>query len=208
VVYAIIVGFMVITLWDQYTSAGDTVQAETSDLRDLVQFSRAFGPSAQSRVETQVTAYAESVSTSEWRAMARGEGSPAAQQDFDRLIGSVQRLKVHGLSDQEFLGSMLTQINDIGEQRQQRLDLAGQNIPGVLWLVVILSSLNTLGFTLLLGIRTAWLHYVMVACVAVLIGASVVLVLELEYPFSGSIAVHQEPFEKVALDLQATVPGS
>ncbi len=119
-------------------------------------------------------------------------------------------LKVHTLSDQEFLGSMLTQINDIGEERQQRLDLAGQNIPGVLWLVVVLSSVSTVGFTLLLGIRTAWLHYITVARVAVLIGASLVLVLvlELEYPFSGSIAVHREPFDKVAVYLRTELKGS
>ncbi len=97
---------------------------------------------------------------------------------------------------------MLTQINDIGEEHQQRLDLASQNIPAVLWLVVILSSVGTLGFSLLLGIRSSWLHYFMVGGVAILIGASLVLVLELEYPFSGSVAVHPEPFEKVALDLR------
>ncbi len=89
VVYAIIVGFMVITLWDQYITAGDTVQAETSNLRDLVQFSQAFGPAAHSRVQDQVTAYAESVAASEWHTMARGAGSPTTQQNFDRLIGTV-----------------------------------------------------------------------------------------------------------------------
>jgi hypothetical protein len=208
VVYAIIVGFMVITLWDQYTSAGDTVQAETSDLRDLAQFSQAFGPAAHGRVQGQVAAYAESVATSEWRTMARGAASPAAQQDFDRLIDTVQRLRVRSLSEQEFLGSMLTQINDIGEERQQRLDLASQNIPGVLWLVVILSSAGTLAFSLLLGIRSAWLHYFMVGAVAVLIGASLVLALELEYPFSGTVAVHPELFEQVAHDLRTGLPGS
>jgi len=207
VVYAIIVGFMVITLWDQYTAAGDAVQAETSDLRDLAQFSEAFGPAAHGRVQDQVAIYAESVATSEWPAMTRGAGSPAARQDFDRIVDTVQRLRVRSLSQQESLGSMLTQINDIGEERQERLDLAGQNIPGVLWLVVILSSAGTLGFSLLLGIRIAWLNYFMVGIVAVLIGASMVLALELEYPFSGSVAVRPEPFEQVAHDMR-TSPGS
>lgn len=202
VVYAVIVGFMVITLWDQYTSAGEAVQAETSDLRDLAQFSQAFGPAAHGPVQGQAAAYAESVATSEWPAMARGGSSPATQQDFDGLVDTVQRLRVRTLSQQEFLGSMLTQINDIGEERQERLDLAGQNIPGVLWLVVILSSAGTLVFSLLLGIRSAWLHYFMVGTVTVLIGASLVLALQLEYPFSGSVAVHSEPYQQVAHDLR------
>jgi hypothetical protein len=184
VVYAVIVGFMVITLWDQYTSAGEAVQAGTSDLRDLAQFSQAFGPAAHGPVQGQAAAYAESVATSEWPAMARGGSSPATQQDFDGLVDTVQRLRVRTLSQQEFLGSMLTQINDIGEERQERLDLAGQNIPGVLWLVVILSSAGTL---------------------------VLVLALQLEYPFSGSVAVHSEPYQQVAHDLRTgsgTPPGA
>ena len=42
----------------------------------------------------------------------------------------------------------------------------------------------------------------MVASVAVLIGASLVLILLLEYPFSGTVAVRPAPFENVATDLR------
>ena len=86
VVYAIIVGFMVITLWENYVAAGDTVENETSSLHDLVQFSGAFGPAAQNEIRRQVVQYAKSVTTKEWQAMAQEKDSPAAQMDFDRLI--------------------------------------------------------------------------------------------------------------------------
>ena len=71
VVYAIIVGFMVITLWENYIAAGDTVENETSSLQDLVQFSGAFGPVAQNEIRHLVVQYAKSVTTNEWQAMAR-----------------------------------------------------------------------------------------------------------------------------------------
>lgn len=74
VVYAIIVGFKVITLWENYVAAGDTVENETSSLRDLVQFSGAFGPAAQNEIHHLVVQYAKSVSTKEWQAMAQGGG--------------------------------------------------------------------------------------------------------------------------------------
>src|SRR5215831_19880288 len=61
VVYAIIVGFMVITLWENYVAAGDTVQNETVSLRDIVQFSGAFGPAAQKEIRQLVVQYGTSV---------------------------------------------------------------------------------------------------------------------------------------------------
>ena len=207
VVYAIIVGFMVITLWDQYVSADDTVHTETVNLRDVAEFSGAFGPASQNRIRDLVAQYSDSVATVEWKEMARGEDSPVTQNDLDQLVTAVQRLRVRNLSDEGFLGTMLTQIDEVGEARQQRLDLSDQNIPALLWLVVILASGVTLAFCLLLGIQNAGLHYTMVASVAILIGASLVLILLMEYPYSGTIAVSPAPFVQVAADMHAAVAG-
>lgn len=207
VVYAIIAGFMVITLWDQYVSAADTVHTETVNLRDLAEFSGAFGSASQNRIRDLVAQYSDSVATVEWKEMARGEDSPVTQNDLGQLVTAVQRLRVRNLADEGFLGTMLTQIDEVGEARQQRLDLSGQNIPALLWLVVILASAVTLAFSLLLGIQSAWLHYTMVASVAILIGASLVLILLMEYPYSGTIAVSPAPFVQVAADMHAAVAG-
>jgi hypothetical protein len=201
VIYAIIVGFMVITLWEQYVTAGDTVQNETVSLRDLVQFSGAFGPAAQGKIRLLVIRYAESVATVEWQAMASGKGSPATQNDFDQLITAVQGLHVQNPTQQEFLATMLTQLDDAGKERQQRLELSGQNIPAVLWVAVLLASVVTLGFCLLFSIKSARLQYIMVASVAVLIGATLVLILLLEFPFSGTVAVRPPSAGQVAAGL-------
>jgi Protein of unknown function (DUF4239) len=201
VVYAIIAGFMVITLWEQYVTAGDTVQNETVSLRDVVQFSGAFGPAAQGKIRQLVVRYANSVATVEWRSMAKGDGSPVAQNDFDQLITAIQGLNVHSPTQEEFLSTMLAQVDDVGKERQQRLELSGQNVPAILWLAVILASVVTLGFCLMFGIRSAPLNYIMVASAATMIGASLVLILLLEYPFSGTVAVRPTPLEHVAADL-------
>lgn len=203
VVYAIIAGFMVITLWEQYVTAGDSVQNETVSLRDVVQFSGAFGPAAQGKVRQLVVRYANSVATVEWQTMAKGGGSPVVQKDFDQLVTAIQGLDVHNPTQEAFLSNILTQVDDVGKERQQRLELSGQNVPAILWLTVILSSVVTLGFCLLFGIKNALLNYIMVVGVTILIGASLVLILLLEYPFSGTVAVRPTPFEHVAADLRS-----
>jgi hypothetical protein len=202
VVYAILAGFMVVTLWDHYIAAGDTVQNETVSLRDLVQFSGAFGPSARAEIRQQVVQYANSVATVEWKAMAEGGDSPAAQKDFDQVISAIERLNVRNPAQEEFLNAMLTQVDDAGKERQQRLELTGQNIPTILWVGVVLASFVTLGFCLLFSIKSARLQYVMIASVAILIGATLVLILLLEFPFSGTVAVGPTPFVQLAQNLR------
>jgi Na+/melibiose symporter-like transporter len=202
VVYAIIVGFMVITLWENYVAAGDSVQNETVSLSDLVQFSGAFGPAAQKEIRQLVVQYGKSVTTTEWQAMAKGDASPEAQKDFDQLITAVQSLRVHDPAQQEVLGAMLTQVDEAGRERQQRLELSGPQIPAPMWLAVILTSVVTLVFCLLFDVKSAWLRYFMMAAVAAVISATLVLALLLEYPFSGTIEVSPAPFEHVAGELR------
>jgi uncharacterized protein DUF4239 len=202
VVYAIIVGFMVITLWENYVAAGDTVQNETVDLRDLVQFSGAFGPAAQNEIRQLVVQYGKSVTTMEWQEMAKGEASPATQKDFDQLITAVQSLRVRDPGQEEFLGTMLAQLDQVGKERQKRLELSGSQIPAAMWLAVILTSVVTIVFCLLFEVKSAWLRYLMIASVAAVISTILVLSLLLEYPFSGTIAVNPTPFEHLAGELR------
>ncbi len=202
VVYAILAGFMVVTLWEHYVAASDTVQNETVSLRDLVQFSGAFGPSAQAEIRQMVVQYANSVATVEWKTMADGRSSPVAQKNFDQLISSIEGFTVRNPTQEEFLNAMLTQVEDAGKERQQRLEFTGQNIPSVLWVGVVLASFVTLGFCLLFSIKSARLQYVMIASVAILIGATLVLILLLEYPFSGTVAVGPTPFLHIAQNLR------
>jgi hypothetical protein len=202
VVYAIIVGFMVITLWENYVAAGDTVQNETVSLRDLAQLSGAFGPAAQNEVRQLVVRYGKSVATMEWQAMAEGEASPVAQRDFDRLTTAVRGLRVRNAAQQEVLGAMLTQVDEAGRERQRRLEASGPQIPAPMWLAVILTSVVTIGFCLLFEVKSAWLRYFMVAAVAAVISATLVLTLLLEYPFSGTIEVKPTSFEHVAGELR------
>lgn len=202
VVYAIIVGFMVITLWENYVAAGDTVQNETVSLRDLVQFSGAFGPAAQKEIRQLVVQYGNSVATMEWQEMAKGEASSATQEAFDRLVTAVQSLRVQDPAQQEVLGAMLAQVDQVGSERQKRLELSGPQIPAPMWLAVILTSVVTLVFCLLFEVKSAWLRYFMVAAVAAVISSILVLSLLLEYPFSGTIEVNPTPFQHVAGELR------
>lgn len=202
VVYAILAGFMVVTLWDHYVAAGDIVQNETVSLRDLVQFSGAFGPSAQADIRQKTVRYANSVAAVEWKAMADGGSSPVAQKNFDQLISAIEKLNVRNPAQEEFLSAILTQVDDAGKDRQQRLEFTGQNIPTILWIGVVLASFVTLGFCLLFSIKSARLQYVMIASVAILIGATLVLILLLEFPFSGTVAVGPNSFVQLAQNLR------
>ena len=74
---------------------------------------------------------------------------------------------------------------------------AEEGIPAVLWAVLVLGGIVTVGFTYLFGLENTWSHRLMVAAVAGLIGLVLFTIGALEYPFSGGARIGPGAFELV-----------
>src|SRR6202034_614645 len=71
--YAVILGFMLYTVWTEFSAATLNANLEASSLRNLFRLSE--GLPAQSRVQLaqEIRAYADAVVNEDWPQMARGE---------------------------------------------------------------------------------------------------------------------------------------
>jgi len=71
VIYAVLLAFVVIVSWEEFSRAESVVGQEASALRGLYRESAAFPPEVRERVEADVRAYTTAVLTEEWPAMSR-----------------------------------------------------------------------------------------------------------------------------------------
>jgi hypothetical protein len=72
---------------------------------------------------------------------------------------------------------------------------AEQGLPPILWVVLILGGVITVGFTYLFGLENTLVHLLMVAALALIISMSLYTVAALDYPFRGDIRIHPSAFE-------------
>jgi hypothetical protein len=210
VIYGVVVAFVIIALWEDFTAARATVQVEASKLDDVVRDAEAFGEPTGGRVRSLAAAYAGAVASAEWDAMGGGRREArAAEADraLDGLFAAVRQAPAGTPAQAAFLDQALTRLNDLAEARDERLHHAGESIPGVLWVAILAGSAITLGFCLLFGLEDARLHYLMVAGVAGIIAVNLFLVLVLDHPFAGQVAVTPEAMAALAADLAAGGPG-
>jgi hypothetical protein len=91
----------------------------------------------------------------------------------------------------------LSGVNELRDAREKRLRTAQEDVPGVLWLALLVSGVITLGFCLLFGGLGARQHYVMAFGVAAVISVGLLAIVLLDQPYSGEVAVHPEAFERV-----------
>ena len=62
-----------------------------------------------------------------------------------------------------------------------------------------MGSIVIMGYTVLVGSRSFWFHAIGAGAIALVLGLSLVVLLDLTYPFSGDLSVSRTPFRTGAL---------
>jgi len=76
VVYAVLLGFAAITVWERYDRALASVEQEANDLADLYRDAETFPGDVRAQIERQIRDYVGLAVEKEWPAMASGKSSP------------------------------------------------------------------------------------------------------------------------------------
>ncbi|MDD7963877.1 bestrophin-like domain [Actinomycetospora lemnae] len=201
VIYAVLLAFVVVVTWQQFSAAQNVVGQEASALRGLERESAAFPPEVREQLAADVRDYATAVVTHEWPAMSRGEaGHPAVVAVLDRIADHLAALPVDTPARQEYLGVEADRFAEVVSFRSQRLDFVGQGLPGVLWIALVLGAAVTIGFGLVFGLRSTALHLLMTGSLAATIGVLLFVAIAIDQPFRGDVAVTPAPLQRVLTD--------
>jgi hypothetical protein len=95
VIYAVLLGFVVIITWESYREAEAIVGQEASVLRSIYRESVASPPETQGRLHDLVGEYATEVTDQEWPAMAQAEpGHPRVGDVLDEMAITMSSVPV------------------------------------------------------------------------------------------------------------------
>lgn len=200
VVYAVILAFIVIVTWEGYRDARSTVHREAGALRSLYRDSQSLPEPARTQVAGLVVRYAAEVSSDEWAALDRGDSSPAVFDLVGEMFAGLGGVAATTPAHEAFLADALLRLNDVAEDRAERINVAEEGLLPVLWAAIIVGGAVTLGFALLFGVSNERLHYLMVGSFAAVLALQVLVVLVLSHPFSGDLRIDPDPFLHVVRD--------
>ena len=143
-----------------------------------------------------------SVIDSEWPHMAvHQSGSGDTADALNVVWGDVKHLRepASATTSGDFVQEAIRDASAATDERRARILESSSQIPGTLWAVLIVGALVTIAFTYLFGVDTLWHHALMVSAVATLIGLSLLVIVTLNLPFTGDVAVKPEAM-RIALE--------
>jgi uncharacterized protein DUF4239 len=196
--YAVLLGLVMIAVWERFAEARDTTHRESSELAEVFWLAHRLPEAEGVHIQEQARSYAEVVVEEEWPLMKEeGQASPRAWQLLDEIRLSLQDLEVSTAADEVLYQQGLQRVHDVNDARRARLVDAEEGIPAILWVVLVVGGVIVVGFTYLFGMDSSLVHMLMVAAVAGVIALALFTVGTLDYPFGGGVQVGPEAFELI-----------
>ena len=193
--YGVLLAFVVIIVWQQYDAATSDANHEAISV-DLLYRDAAFFPTHTGPIRQTLHDYAESVITDEWPEMANHQADSARTDHLITvLLDEYRAVHVESTEQGTFYTESVKRVYDMADARRQRLDANADQLPGVMWVVLLAGGAITVGFTYFFGVSHFGAHVLMVAALAAMIALTLFLVLSLDLPFSGGLRVSPHAME-------------
>ena len=196
VIYAVLLGFMVVAVWESYDAAHSTAAEEAATLVPLYRQTNDMAPVPGGKMRVLIRAYAEAVATDEWPSLeATGHASEKARKitgDIMRVYGTLNpATKVREIIDAQFLSTFSELLID----RNKRLMQASESLSWIMWLGAIGGGVIVVGMSFILYMDTWWPQMLMAGVMSALIGMLLFMMAVLSRPFVGPLALEPAPFE-------------
>ena len=194
---SLLLAFLAVSVWQSFNAADDAVVQEANTVGALARDLAIYGTAEARDARQQLREYANVVVTTEWQDMKRGEASPRAWDQFDRMFAVIGTLEPDTPRRTVMLPEIWARANELLKQRRTRLHTSESKVPMTLWMVVLLGSILTIGTTY--ALTPSRFHVSMLGVTAASTALVFHLIVAMDRPFAGEQSIDAGPF-RLAID--------
>jgi Protein of unknown function (DUF4239) len=205
--YAVLIAFMLSGVWTNLQAARLNAEQEANNLVNIFRFANQFPPESRTQVQTLARQYCEAMIADEWPAMARESQSPKAHQLTQQLWRALTTVQPRNPGEQTVMDHSLSELTGMTEHRRIRLLQSRQRLPAMLWAVLIVGGLVTVGSICLFYVENFKLHVVQVFEISFLLSLMLVAIASINRPYQGDVHVSPEAFQYALDTMNEPPPG-
>ncbi len=212
VLFAVLLGFMVVAVWESYDTAKTTAATEATALVPLYRAAGNLPPESAARIRELTREYIREVIEDEWPKQANtGQASSKARKEIGDLYRTFGDGTISTQTKKDFPLScnvLMQSIQEVTNDRNKRNLEANESVPLVMWIAILGGALVIVSMSFVIYMERPLPHMIMAALMALLIGLLLFSCLILSEPFKGPIAISAESFEKILLVLDDVDRGN
>jgi hypothetical protein len=200
-IYAVMIGFMLYAVWNNFQTAETNANNEANDLVNLYRAADGLAQVQCDQIQQYARNYVQSVITQEWPQMNRDTaGTNANRYMAQPYVMGMWRIAAHtpanNLAEQANLRQVMIELSSMTEHRRVRLLESRTAMPNILWGVLVMGGIITIGSSCLIGSENVPLHFVLIIALSLLVSLALVAIGDIDRPFQGSVHVSPNAFQR------------
>ena len=203
--YAVLLGFVIFSVFGSYNSAREYVAQEAVAMRQLSSTAGYFRPGDAQELRGELICYGRAVVSDEWPAMRTAGESATVTAWVSRLDTTTQTMPVDTAKESAALQNWFTQSKDRQEARRGRIAEAAPFLPVFVWGILVVLLVVVLFYQCLFAEprRPIFAQAVGVGAMALVLVAALSLAWILDLPFDDRGAmISPDRVQRVVLDLE------
>lgn len=194
-VFGLLLAFVIIIAYQNFLDAEANVSGEADSLAAIVRDSTAFPQPGGGNVQSAVGEYVRAVVGDEWPEMRKGRESAIALNGLNDIFASFQTIQPRTHAQSAFYDDAVRQLNSALADRRDRLGSVEGGLPRDIVILLLFSTVVIIGYAVLVGSPSYWFHVLGPAAIAMVVAVSLVVLIDLSYPFSGNVAISSKDFK-------------
>jgi hypothetical protein len=194
--YAVILGFMLYTVWTNYLSAEQNVDLEATSLRNIYRLAEGLPEPQHAQIQNLCRAYANTVIQKDWPRMALNQVPTESHEINSTMWKTLMSVKTASPTQTIAEDHALFELSQLTEHRHTRLLESAFRIPVVLWFVLVIGAVVTIASASMFGSANMPLHAFQVIFFSLLVCLVLLAIADINRPFQGSVHVSTYAFQR------------
>jgi Protein of unknown function (DUF4239) len=194
--YAVILGFMLYTVWTNYGAAEMNVDLEATSLRNIYRLAEGLPEPQHAQIQILCRSYAKVVIEQDWPLMAQNQVPTRSHDINNDMWKTLMSVKTETQTQIIADDHALFELSQLTEHRHTRLLQSAFRIPVVLWFVLIIGGVVTIASASMFGSANLPLHAIQVIFFSLLVTLVLLAIADINRPFQGAVHVSDYAFQR------------
>jgi hypothetical protein len=200
--YAVILGFMLYTVWTTYSEADLNVDMEADTVMRIYSLADGLAEPQRTQLETLARSYVNTAIAREWPQMARSEVPQETSAIDAAMSKTVMSVKPGSPAEIAAQDHLISELDSLTQHRLTRLLQSTSRLPTVLWCVLLVGGVLTIASACMFGLENWKLQALQIFALSFLVSLSLVAIADIHRPFHGLIRVDDRAFQRAQQGMQ------
>lgn len=200
--YAVILGFMLYTVWTTFGAAEANVDLEANAIVNIYLLADGLPEPQRSEIKGLARSYANAAVNNDWPEMARAEEPKQTVVINAKMWNTLMSVKTASPPEITAEDHALYELSTLTELRRTRVLQSASRLPKVLWCVLLVGGTLVIVSGCMFGSPSTKLHGLQVFAFSLLISLSLIAIANINRPFQGTVRVSDYAFQRALENMQ------